>query len=62
MFIFNICIYIIIYIYINIIYIIYNIFLDIYTCICVYLYIHNKYPQYTHYYVNIMYTKLLFWM
>ncbi len=32
-----------------------------YTCTCVYLYIHNKYTQYTH--IGILCKqKLLFWM
>ncbi len=44
--------YVILYIHICNIYIL-NIFSEIYTCMCLYLYIHNKYTQYTHiYYVN----------
>ncbi len=30
----------------------------LYVCVFIYLYIHNKYTQYTHIFVN----KLLFWM
>ncbi len=52
-------IYIYIYIYINI-FNINNIFSEIYTCMCVYLYIHNKYTQYTH--ILLCEQKLLFWM
>ncbi len=41
-------------IYINLTY-----FVQIYTCMCVYLYIHNKYTKYTH---TLCKQKLLFWM